>query len=189
LPLPFEEEETIEEFHEPYLIQIGMLERTPRGRVLTGQGLETFRLTLQRNKKNCYDLLLSSIRVGFSVETTKEMSMTFFMFVIVGTPASRLRAYSIGSKPMGVAEGELVRVQLWSVFFGAIVWILAFMSVVWAFRHVSISITEALMPLSFKSPRGELFHYFETRYLSGPRLLVIKKEPATWCSQALHFPS
>lgn len=30
-----EEEETIEEFHEPYLIQIGMLERTPRGRTLT----------------------------------------------------------------------------------------------------------------------------------------------------------
>lgn len=30
-----EEEATIEEFHEPYLLQIGFLERTPRGRVLT----------------------------------------------------------------------------------------------------------------------------------------------------------
>lgn len=30
-----EEEATIEEFHEPYLLQIGFLERTPRGRILT----------------------------------------------------------------------------------------------------------------------------------------------------------
>lgn len=30
-----EEQSTIEEFHEPYLLQIGFLERTPRGRVLT----------------------------------------------------------------------------------------------------------------------------------------------------------
>lgn len=30
-----EEEATIEEFHEPYLLQIGFIERTPRGRVLT----------------------------------------------------------------------------------------------------------------------------------------------------------
>ena len=30
-----EEESTLEEFHEPYLIQIGFIERTPRGRVLT----------------------------------------------------------------------------------------------------------------------------------------------------------
>jgi holliday junction DNA helicase RuvB len=30
-----EEEATIEEFHEPYLLQIGFLERTPRGRTLT----------------------------------------------------------------------------------------------------------------------------------------------------------
>ena len=30
-----EEPATIEEFHEPYLIQLGMIERTPRGRVAT----------------------------------------------------------------------------------------------------------------------------------------------------------
>lgn len=30
-----EEEATIEEFHEPYLMQIGFIERTPRGRILT----------------------------------------------------------------------------------------------------------------------------------------------------------
>ena len=31
----FNEEATIEEFNEPYLLQIGFLERTPRGRTLT----------------------------------------------------------------------------------------------------------------------------------------------------------
>lgn len=35
-----EEEETIEEFNEPYLLQIGFLERTPRGRMLTALGYE-----------------------------------------------------------------------------------------------------------------------------------------------------
>lgn len=35
-----EEEETLEEFNEPYLLQIGFLERTPRGRVLTALGYE-----------------------------------------------------------------------------------------------------------------------------------------------------
>ena len=33
-----EEEETIEEFNEPYLLQVGFIERTPRGRVVTGRG-------------------------------------------------------------------------------------------------------------------------------------------------------
>lgn len=33
-----EEEATIEEFNEPYLVQIGFLERTPRGRLLTSAG-------------------------------------------------------------------------------------------------------------------------------------------------------
>ncbi len=33
-----EEEATIEEFNEPYLLQIGFIERTPRGRVLTQSG-------------------------------------------------------------------------------------------------------------------------------------------------------
>lgn len=35
-----EEEATIEEFNEPYLIQLGLLERTPRGRTLTQRGYE-----------------------------------------------------------------------------------------------------------------------------------------------------
>jgi Holliday junction DNA helicase RuvB len=33
-----EEEATIEDFHEPYLLQLGFVERTPRGRVLTSLG-------------------------------------------------------------------------------------------------------------------------------------------------------
>ncbi len=35
-----EEQATIEEFHEPYLIQIGLLERTPRGRTATAAAYE-----------------------------------------------------------------------------------------------------------------------------------------------------
>lgn len=35
-----EEEATIEEFNEPYLLQLGFIERTPRGRVLTVHGYE-----------------------------------------------------------------------------------------------------------------------------------------------------
>lgn len=35
-----EEESTLEEFNEPYLLQIGFLERTPRGRILTRLGYE-----------------------------------------------------------------------------------------------------------------------------------------------------
>lgn len=33
-----EEEDTIEEVHEPYLMQLGLLERTPRGRMVTDKG-------------------------------------------------------------------------------------------------------------------------------------------------------
>src|SRR6201999_3164980 len=35
-----EEEGAIEEVHEPYLMQIGLLERTPRGRTVTKKGYE-----------------------------------------------------------------------------------------------------------------------------------------------------
>jgi holliday junction DNA helicase RuvB len=35
-----EEVSTIEEFHEPYLLQIGFIERTPRGRIVTTKGYE-----------------------------------------------------------------------------------------------------------------------------------------------------
>jgi Holliday junction DNA helicase RuvB len=38
-----EEEETVEEVVEPYLLQIGMIERTPRGRVATDKALEYMR--------------------------------------------------------------------------------------------------------------------------------------------------
>ena len=33
-----EEQATIEEVYEPYLIQMGLLERTPRGRIITDKG-------------------------------------------------------------------------------------------------------------------------------------------------------
>jgi len=35
-----EDEGTVEEVHEPYLMQLGLLERTPRGRVVTDRGFE-----------------------------------------------------------------------------------------------------------------------------------------------------
>ncbi len=35
-----EDQSTIEEVHEPYLIQLGLLERTPRGRIVTPRGYE-----------------------------------------------------------------------------------------------------------------------------------------------------
>jgi Holliday junction DNA helicase RuvB len=35
-----EEQETIEEVHEPYLLQLGLIERTPRGRTVTPKGYE-----------------------------------------------------------------------------------------------------------------------------------------------------
>lgn len=35
-----EEDATIEEVHEPYLMQLGLLERTPRGRIVTPKGYE-----------------------------------------------------------------------------------------------------------------------------------------------------
>ncbi len=40
-----EEQATIEEFNEPYLIQLGFLERTPRGRTVTASGYEHLGLT------------------------------------------------------------------------------------------------------------------------------------------------
>ncbi len=40
-----EEQATIEEFNEPYLIQLGFLDRTPRGRTVTAKGYEHLGLT------------------------------------------------------------------------------------------------------------------------------------------------
>ena len=42
-----EEQATIEEVHEPYLIQLGFLERTPRGRVVTSKAYEHLKLKSQ----------------------------------------------------------------------------------------------------------------------------------------------
>jgi len=40
-----EEQATIEEFHEPYLLQLGFIDRTPRGRIVTPIGYEHLGLT------------------------------------------------------------------------------------------------------------------------------------------------
>jgi Holliday junction DNA helicase RuvB len=37
-----EEEDAIEEIYEPYLMQIGLIDRTPRGRVATARAYEYF---------------------------------------------------------------------------------------------------------------------------------------------------
>ncbi|MDP3996545.1 MAG: Holliday junction branch migration DNA helicase RuvB [bacterium] len=44
-----EEQATIEEVHEPYLLQLGFLERTPRGRVLTPRGYTHLGLQVPKN--------------------------------------------------------------------------------------------------------------------------------------------
>ncbi len=46
-----EEEATIEEFNEPYLLQIGFLERTPRGRMLTKLGYGHLGLDYSKDKQ------------------------------------------------------------------------------------------------------------------------------------------
>lgn len=46
-----EEESTIEDFHEPYLLQIGFIERTPRGRVLTEHGYKHLGIELPEEKQ------------------------------------------------------------------------------------------------------------------------------------------
>lgn len=46
-----EEEATIEEFHEPYLLQIGFIERTPRGRILTSLAYEHLGLDFPEDRQ------------------------------------------------------------------------------------------------------------------------------------------
>jgi Holliday junction DNA helicase RuvB len=46
-----EDEDTIEDIYEPYLIQIGFLDRTPRGRMATRKAFEHFRIALPGNQK------------------------------------------------------------------------------------------------------------------------------------------
>ncbi|MBI5413165.1 Holliday junction branch migration DNA helicase RuvB [Candidatus Peregrinibacteria bacterium] len=46
-----EEEETLEDVYEPYLIQLGFLERTPRGRMVTGHGYNHLGIEDSRNQQ------------------------------------------------------------------------------------------------------------------------------------------
>jgi Holliday junction DNA helicase RuvB len=47
-----EEADTIEEVYEPYLIQLGFLNRTPRGRVATDLAFEYFHIEPRRGPTN-----------------------------------------------------------------------------------------------------------------------------------------
>jgi Holliday junction DNA helicase RuvB len=49
-----EEEDAIEDIYEPYLIQIGFLDRTPRGRMATRKAFEHFQVSLPSNQKNLF---------------------------------------------------------------------------------------------------------------------------------------
>ena len=49
-----EEEEAIEEMYEPYLMQIGMLDRTPRGRVATARAYEYFGRELPKRQPRLF---------------------------------------------------------------------------------------------------------------------------------------
>jgi Holliday junction DNA helicase RuvB len=49
-----EEEDAIEDIYEPYLIQIGFLDRTPRGRMATRKAFEHFQASLPSNQKNLF---------------------------------------------------------------------------------------------------------------------------------------
>ncbi len=49
-----EDEDAIEDIYEPYLIQIGFLDRTPRGRMATRRAFEHFKIRLPGNQKNFF---------------------------------------------------------------------------------------------------------------------------------------
>jgi Holliday junction DNA helicase RuvB len=49
-----EDEDAIEDIYEPYLIQIGFLDRTPRGRMATRKAYEHFRVSLPVNQKKLF---------------------------------------------------------------------------------------------------------------------------------------
>jgi Holliday junction DNA helicase RuvB len=49
-----EEEDAIEEMYEPYLMQIGMIDRTPRGRVATSLAYEYFGRELPRRQPRLF---------------------------------------------------------------------------------------------------------------------------------------
>jgi holliday junction DNA helicase RuvB len=49
-----EDEDSIEDIYEPYLIQIGFLDRTPRGRMATKKAFDHFKIILPANQKNLF---------------------------------------------------------------------------------------------------------------------------------------
>jgi Holliday junction DNA helicase RuvB len=49
-----EEEDAIEEMYEPYLMQIGMIDRTPRGRMATSRAYEYFGRELPRRQPRLF---------------------------------------------------------------------------------------------------------------------------------------
>jgi holliday junction DNA helicase RuvB len=49
-----EDEDSIEDIYEPYLIQIGFLDRTPRGRMATKKAFDHFKIMLPGNQKNLF---------------------------------------------------------------------------------------------------------------------------------------
>lgn len=49
-----EDEDSIEDIYEPYLIQIGFLDRTPRGRIATRKAFDHFRISPPGNQKNLF---------------------------------------------------------------------------------------------------------------------------------------
>jgi Holliday junction DNA helicase RuvB len=49
-----EEEDAIEEIYEPYLMQIGMIDRTPRGRVATPRAYQYFNRELPRRQPRLF---------------------------------------------------------------------------------------------------------------------------------------
>lgn len=49
-----EEEDAIEEMYEPYLMQIGMIDRTPRGRVATPRAYEYFKREQPRRQPRLF---------------------------------------------------------------------------------------------------------------------------------------
>ena len=53
-----EESETIEDVYEPYLMQIGFINRTPRGRVVTRLAYEHFGMTFGKSE-NEFDIKIS----------------------------------------------------------------------------------------------------------------------------------
>ena len=59
-----EEAETIEEVYEPYLIQLGFLDRTPRGRVATERAYEYFKVKRELRRRRAAGLVLKTVSIS-----------------------------------------------------------------------------------------------------------------------------